>query len=390
MLALSTAYHPQMDGETEWVNQEIKTYLRIYCGNNPTSWVDSISHAEFAHNHHPHSVTGKSPFYLMMGYEPVPLPNVLPSSPLSAVEECLKALRAACLEALAAHELARQTMAARTRRHFVPFKKGEKVWLEARNLKRNVTNPMFTPKREGPFTITDILSSITYRLRLPWTWSIHPVFHASLLSPHRENTVHSSNFPKPPPDLIAGEEEYEIDRILRHRGTSRNCSFLIRWKGYLAEEDSWIPEANLSHATEALLEYKTLHPSAFPPKIRVISQLQTGLPQPTAFLSQILPTYPSPHCHRPRLSRTYQLSTPSQHRSREPRMVVLQNRLLPLPRHLENMPCSYSDEPEFFIKEKGGVYPGLTLSDSDEDIIIEGAAAERLTNALRSSIPPQE
>ena len=166
-LALSTAYHPQTDGKTERVNQEVETYLRIYCGNNPTLWADSISHAEFAHNHRPHSVTGKSPFYLMMGYEPVPLPNVLPSFPLPAVEEHLKALQAACLEALTAHELARQTMAARTRQHFTPFKKGERVWLEARNLKQNVANPKFAPKREGPFTIVDVLSPITYHLRLP-------------------------------------------------------------------------------------------------------------------------------------------------------------------------------------------------------------------------------
>ena len=202
-------------------------YLQIYCRNNPTSWADSISHTEFAHNHRLHSVTRKSPFYLIMGYEPVSLPNVLPSSPLPAVEERLKALQAARLEALAAHELARQTMAARTRRCFTPFKKGERVWLEARNLKRNITNPKFAPKREGPFTIIDVLSLITYRLRLPRTWNIHLVFHAFLLSPYHENTVHGPNFLKPPPDLIAGEEEYEIDQILRHHGTSRNRSFLI-------------------------------------------------------------------------------------------------------------------------------------------------------------------
>ena len=119
----------------ERVNQEVETYIWIYCRNNPTSWTESISHAEFAHNHRPHSVTGKSLFYLMMGYEPTPLPNVLPSSSLPAVEERLRNLQAACLEALAAHKLARQTMAARTRRRFTPFKKEEKVWLEARNLK---------------------------------------------------------------------------------------------------------------------------------------------------------------------------------------------------------------------------------------------------------------
>ena len=134
-LALSTAYYPQTDGKIEWVNQEVETYLWIYCGNNPTSWTSSISHAEFTHNHRLHSVTRKSPFFLMMGYEPTPLPNVLPFSPLPAVEEHLKALQAAHLEALTAHELARQTMAARTRQRFTLFKKGEKVWLEAQNLK---------------------------------------------------------------------------------------------------------------------------------------------------------------------------------------------------------------------------------------------------------------
>ena len=97
-----------------------------------------------------------------MGYKPVPLPNVLPSSPLPAVEEHLKALQAACLEALVAHELARQTMAARTRQCFTPFKKGEKVLLEARNLKRNIANPKFTPKREGSFTIT-VLHLLPFR-----------------------------------------------------------------------------------------------------------------------------------------------------------------------------------------------------------------------------------
>ena len=149
-----------------------------------------------------------------------------------------------------------------------------------------------------------------------------PCFSLIALS---ENTVHSPNFPKPPPDLITGEEEYEIDRILCHRGTSRNRSFLIQWKGYLAEEDSWIPEANLSHTTEALQEYKTLHPSAFPPRIRVISHLQTGLPQPAAFPSQILPAYPSSHCYHLRPSQTYQLSVSSQHRSWKPCTLVLQD-----------------------------------------------------------------
>ena len=75
-LSLSTTYHSQSNRETEWVNQEIEIYLRIFCRDNSTSWTDSISHAEFTHNHCPYSVTSQSPFFLMMGYEPHALPFV--------------------------------------------------------------------------------------------------------------------------------------------------------------------------------------------------------------------------------------------------------------------------------------------------------------------------
>ena len=165
-----------------------------------------ISHAKFAHNHCLHSVTNQSLFFLMMGYEPCALPTVLPKTQLPAVETCLQQLSAACNEALAVHELARQVMASCTRQYFTLFSKGDKVWLEARNLKWHIINPKFAPKREGPFTITKVLSPIVYQLRLPKTWIIHPVFHAFLLSPCHENDVHEPNFPAPSPDLITGEE----------------------------------------------------------------------------------------------------------------------------------------------------------------------------------------
>ena len=139
---------------------------------------------------------------------------------------------------------------------FTPFELGTKVWLEARNLKRNVADPKFSPKREGPFVITKVLSPLSYQLKLPTTWKIHPVFHTSLLTPYRETDNHGPNFPTPPPDLIDNEEEYEVERILKHRGRPTSLKFLIRWKGYTAEEDSWEPEANLGNASELLKDYK--------------------------------------------------------------------------------------------------------------------------------------
>ena len=66
---------------------------------------------------------------------------------------------------------------------FTPFEANDKVWLEARNLERNILDPKFAPKWEGPFTITKVLSPLSYELKLPTLWKIHPVFHASLLTP---------------------------------------------------------------------------------------------------------------------------------------------------------------------------------------------------------------
>ena len=110
--------------------------------------MNSITHAKFTHNHHPHSVTSQLPFFLMMGYEPHALPSIIQNSAIPAIKTRLKNLTATQNEALAAHELARQAMAAHTWQRFIPFKKGEKVWLEAWNLKRSVTNPKFSPKKK--------------------------------------------------------------------------------------------------------------------------------------------------------------------------------------------------------------------------------------------------
>ena len=88
--------------------KEIETYLRICCGENPSSWADKITMAEFVHNIRPHSTTGKSPIQLIMGYQPQALPDITNKTDLRAVEKRLDELVKARDEAQAAHELARQ------------------------------------------------------------------------------------------------------------------------------------------------------------------------------------------------------------------------------------------------------------------------------------------
>jgi hypothetical protein len=97
------------------------------------------------------------------------------------------------------------------------YKEGAQVWLEAVNLKIKHQKTKLAPKQYGPFTMEREISPIAYQLQLPVSWGIHNVFHASLLSPYYETDAHGPNFSCPPPDLIDGEEEYEVERIISHQ-----------------------------------------------------------------------------------------------------------------------------------------------------------------------------
>jgi hypothetical protein len=74
------------------------------------------------------------------------------------------------------------------------FQVGEQVWLEASNLKLPYQTSKLAPKRQGPFKIIRKILPVVYQLELPASWTIHDVFHASLLLPYRETPAHGPNF----------------------------------------------------------------------------------------------------------------------------------------------------------------------------------------------------
>ena len=105
---------------------------------------------------------------------------------------------------------------------------------------------------------------MAFHLRIPSQWKIHPVFHTSLLTTYKETSEHGPNFLQPPPDLVDSEDEYEVEVVLGHRGKPGCHTFLIRWKGYSAAEDTWEPERNLGNAQPLITEYKIARPLDFP------------------------------------------------------------------------------------------------------------------------------
>jgi hypothetical protein len=254
---MSTAFHPQTDGETERVNQELEVYLRMFCATEPDQWSRYLPMAEFAHNSKTHDSIKQTPFNVILGSNPIGIPTVIPRFSAPVAEEKTRELVKIRQEALAAHELARQVMAQRRTKEPKELSAGEQVWLEMKNIKGPYESRKLAPKREGPFAVSEQLGKYTYRLDLPKTWRIHNVFDRALLTPYVQTQEHGENFIPPPPDLIEGEEEHEVETILKHRKRGKKLIYLIRWKGYTINDDSWEPEENLENAEEILEEYKT-------------------------------------------------------------------------------------------------------------------------------------
>ena len=204
---LSTAYHPQTDGATEQVNQEIEAYLSIFCTSYPDKWANKLYLVKFTHNNWQHADRKHSPFELMLGEFPK-MKTKYPS-----IEQWMHNLICDREEALAVPELAMRRISDRQKNTSTLFKKGDKVWLDTRNIK-TTNNLKIEPWWEGPFEISDVLGPLTYQLNPLTSWRIHNVFHAVLLWPYIKNKTHGANFPQPPPELLEGEEVYEVKSII--------------------------------------------------------------------------------------------------------------------------------------------------------------------------------
>jgi hypothetical protein len=126
-----------------------------------------------------------------------------------------------------------------------PYQKGHWVWLDGRHLQTTHPTVKMRPKCFGPFRVTELIGKTTYRLDLPSQWKIHNTFHANLLLHYQETREHGHNFTEPLPELIEGQEEWEVEQILDKRVHRCKEQYLIKWKGYSDTHNSWEPVENI-------------------------------------------------------------------------------------------------------------------------------------------------
>jgi hypothetical protein len=264
----STAFHPQTDGQTERINQEIEQYLRVFTSHRQDDWAEWLPLAEFSYNNRIHASTRHTPFELDSGQHPRMGIEPRRTSRNEAAGEFSKRIQDMIKEAQAALKQAADDMSRHYDRHrsdTKPFAIGDKVWLSSKNIKTVRPTKKLDDKWFGPFTIDKVLSRNAYRLKLtPAFKNIHPVFHVSLLRQFVPDPVEERQKPThPPPELDKeGYLAYEVEEILDSRFRNKKLQYLVKWKGYGPEENEWIPEGDAKHAKREIAKFHLTQPNA--------------------------------------------------------------------------------------------------------------------------------
>jgi hypothetical protein len=124
---------------------------------------------------------------------------------------------------------------------------GEKVWLNAQNLKITYSTHKLHAKWYGPFKITDILSHMAYWLQLPKSWHIYNALHVSYLSLYKKTVKHGFNYIKLPPNIIEKHPKWKVKAIIRmcFYERKRQKQYHVYWKGYSNTKDNWESKDNI-------------------------------------------------------------------------------------------------------------------------------------------------
>jgi RNase H-like domain found in reverse transcriptase/Reverse transcriptase (RNA-dependent DNA polymerase)/Integrase zinc binding domain/Integrase core domain/Chromo (CHRromatin Organisation MOdifier) domain len=271
---MSTSFHPQSDGQTERVNQVLEGYLRAFVDYQQDNWQDLLPNAEFAYNNAAHASTGKSPFFVNHGLHP--------KSPSTAAPPALDSTNPAA-EQLAAtlgelHEQLTHILAdaAATQARFYdrkvkeapPFKPGDQVWLIRRHIATRRPSNKLDHKRLGPYRITDKVGRAAFRLELPASMRIHPVFHVSLLEPFRANDIPGRMQAPPPPVAVDGHEEHEVQAVLDSRRYHGKLQYLVHWRGWPVSSQSWEPSGHLANSPDLVDAFHRAYPAKPRPRAK--------------------------------------------------------------------------------------------------------------------------
>lgn len=246
---LSTAFHPQTDGQTERQNQTLEQYLRSYVNYQQDDWLYWLPMAEFSYNNSTQSSTGMTPFFAMYGYHPTA--DVDTSEPTIPGQAPNASLLTEELETLRKDLASRWAEAVEQQKKYYDVKHtpktyavGDYVYLSSKNVIDKRPSKKLDWKWLGPFKITKAVGKQAYELDLSGEYGrLHNVFHVSLLELAKGRK--GKALPKPKPFELDGQEVWMVDEILDSRVRYGKRQFLVHWQNTGPAIDSWEPMENL-------------------------------------------------------------------------------------------------------------------------------------------------
>ena len=245
---MSTAYHPQSDGQTEIVNKSLEQYLRAFTADRPYRWAEWLALAEFWFNTNFHTSLKSTPFEALYGFAPPKLQSYIPGTTRVDALDSLLCQREAVLTTLRSHLAAAQEkmkFQADKHRQDRTFKVGDWVYLRLQPYRQKTLaykgKWKLSPRFFGPFQILQKVGAVSYKLALPPESRLHPVFHVSCLKMKLGPNKHS--IPTLPLVDDDGQVSSEPVAVLQSRTKSLRSrvvtEVLVQWLGCSPENATW-------------------------------------------------------------------------------------------------------------------------------------------------------
>jgi transposase InsO family protein len=263
-LAMSTAFHPQTDGQTERINRLVQEILRAYVSYAQDNWDLLLAAVEFAINNTQSRITGMTPFMMDTGRDPRTPSLETVDTPVESVHQFLERLQNNITFARnrMIHEQQKSADHHNESRREKEFQPGDQVLLQRQHVTppalRDQPSTKLQPKYIGPYKIIKKVGENAYELELPPNINIHPVINVERLREFQESPAEFGDRgeDRPPAIDVQGAPEFEVEQILKSRTRGGHTEYLVLWKGYPMHEATWEPEDHLDHAEEAIADFE--------------------------------------------------------------------------------------------------------------------------------------